>query len=190
MTDTHTIHVHKRNRNNFSVLLLLVPSIVFVLVLTALIKVNQKLRSVISEPLVQNEVVEELVPFTIGRTQMSVWISDTPQKLSQGLSGKSSLPDDVGMLFIFPKQDIRPTFWMKDMYFDIEIIWINDGKISQITSASAPESSTPDQYLKLYVPADPIDMVLEVNTGFSQKYNIKPGDRIKVPSLSQTQSDL
>ncbi len=44
--------------------------------------------------------------------------------LRQGLSGRDSLPTDYGMLFVFPKSDIYE-FWMKDMKFPLDIIWIN-----------------------------------------------------------------
>ena len=44
--------------------------------------------------------------------------------LRQGLSGRASLPTDHGMLFVFSKSDIYE-FWMKDMKFPLDIIWIN-----------------------------------------------------------------
>ena len=54
-----------------------------------------------------------------------------------GLSGYAGLPEDAGMLFVFP-EPIQPTFWMKGMLFAIDIIWIRDGTVVQIHESATP----------------------------------------------------
>src|SRR5216684_3115219 len=48
-----------------------------------------------------------------------------------GLSKFSKIDKDKGMLFLFEKPDFYP-FWMKDMKFPIDIIFIKDDKIVTI----------------------------------------------------------
>lgn len=115
--------------------------------------------------------------------EISVEIADTADKKAKGLSGRKSLDKGSGMLFIFPK-DTEPAFWMKDMFFPIDIIWINDDKITQIDkNVTNPTSGTDDSQLPLYRPSLPIDYVLEVNAGFSDKNNFEVGDPIDLSSI-------
>src|SRR5690242_15708811 len=67
---------------------------------------------------------DTLYPIEIGGQQIYVKKADTPAKQQQGLSGTASLPLDQGMLFIFPK-DGTYAFWMKDMNYSLDIIWID-----------------------------------------------------------------
>lgn len=116
---------------------------------------------------------------TVGDSSLKVTLANDEEERKMGLSGKSTLPEGEGMLFVFDKQDFFPSFWMKDMLISIDIIWINDGKVTKIDKNLAPPSKdTPDSELNLYYPAKPIDYVLEVNAGFSDKNNIKAGDSV------------
>ena len=114
---------------------------------------------------------------------ISVNISDTPEKRSKGLSKKESLNEKEGMLFIFDKKDETPIFWMKDMFISLDIIWINDGKIVQIDENIAPEKNTPDDKLTRYSPRSSVDYVLEVNSGFCDKYELNTGDNVDLSQI-------
>lgn len=107
----------------------------------------------------------------IGNVELKVKIADSPQERSKGLSGISSLPENEGVFFVFAEKDTTPSFWMKDMLIPLDIIWINDGKIVKIDK-NVPISD-PN---KLYSPSQPIDYVLEVNAGFSDKNGLEVGD--------------
>lgn len=112
-------------------------------------------------------------------TEISVDVSDTSEKRSKGLSGKESLNEKEGMLFVFDKEDEKPTFWMKGMLISIDIIWIDNEKIIQIDkNIEAPQKDTSDNKLTKYSPKVPVDYVLEVNSGFSDKYGFSIGDRV------------
>lgn len=101
--------------------------------------------------------------------------------ISKGLGGRKSLASGSGMLFDFPQKDILPKFWMKDMYFPIDIIWINNNKITGI-SKNVPNLSpdTKDSDLPLYSAPGVIDYVLEVNAGFSDENGFSTGDDVKI----------
>lgn len=110
----------------------------------------------------------------IGGKIINVEIADTNEKRELGLSGHTPLKDNQGMLFVFDKTGKYP-FWMKDMLFPLDIIWISeDFKIVYIEK-NAQINSFPntfgDDKEALYV--------LEVNAGFSEKNNLKTGDQIK-----------
>jgi uncharacterized protein len=113
--------------------------------------------------------------------KMKVTAVSSAETRAKGLSGTSSLAEDRGMLFVFDTKDVSPTFWMKDMIIPIDIIWINDGRIVQIDkSIEAPVAGTPDSKLKLYKSKSPIDFVLEVNAGFSDRNGLTVGDEVIV----------
>ncbi len=113
----------------------------------------------------------------IGEIVIPVEVAKTEMQRKKGLSNKESLPEGQGVLFVFAQKDIRPPFWMKDMNFAIDIIWIDDDKIVEIDkNIQPPAKDTPDSELTLYTPNQPIDYVLEVNAGFSEENNIEVGD--------------
>ena len=116
---------------------------------------------------------------TVGSVPLKVGVANDEAERKEGLSGKSSLPEAEGLLFDFGQKDIFPSFWMRGMLIPIDIIWINDGKITKIDKNLAPpEKDTPDSSLELYYPDKPIDYVLEVNAGFSDKNSLKVGDSV------------
>lgn len=89
---------------------------------------------------------------------------------ARGLSGRESLGENKGMLFIFPESGLYP-FWMKDMKFPIDIIWISEfGKVVHIKKNALPTS-----YPDLFVSEDLAKYVLEVPNGFTDKHDIKVG---------------
>ena len=100
--------------------------------------------------------------------------AETAEEKQQGLSGREKICENCGMLFIFDKKDIR-SFWMKDMKFSIDIIWINSDKIVKITeNAKLPQGEN----IPAYSSDKKVNFVLEVNAGFCEKNNIKVGDKV------------
>lgn len=110
----------------------------------------------------------------IGEKLVKVEIADTAIKQMQGLSDRKSLKNDEGMLFIFQNKQIR-SFWMKNMNFPLDIIWIDDGKIVKIDKDCPPKGDVPDI---TYSSLIPVNYVLEMNAGFSESNNVNIGDKI------------
>jgi uncharacterized membrane protein (UPF0127 family) len=134
-------------------------------------------KQTILTPYLQHKNIT-LKEITIGQTHVMVTIADTDITRSHGLSNVTSLAKNEGMLFMFPQPGIY-TFWMKDMKFALDFIWVNNGKVVQIdANIPAPDINTPDNQLKLYKSKFPVDSVLEVNAGFALKSNIKVGDKV------------
>jgi len=115
----------------------------------------------------------------INENKFNVLIADDIAKRSKGLSILNYLKEDEGMLFIFDYAD-KYGFWMKDMKFAIDIIWIKDNKIVDITTNIEPEPNKSIFNLKTYYPSEAVDKVLEVAAGVVEKYNIKIGDTIQI----------
>jgi uncharacterized membrane protein (UPF0127 family) len=102
-----------------------------------------------------------------GDLEIPVSVADTSEEQEQGLSGTLFLPPNTGKLFVFNTDD-RYGFWMKDMRYPIDIIWIDkDMRIVDITHDIASDS-----YPKIFYPSVPVRYVLEVNAGFSTVHQL------------------
>jgi uncharacterized protein len=108
----------------------------------------------------------------IGNHEFEVEVADTPISRAGGLSGRESLDLDKGMLFVFDSPG-RPGFWMKDMNFSIDIIWIIG-----FQEKAEPQTDKSVFTLTTYYPPGEIDRVLEINAGLVERYGIKPGDKV------------
>ena len=128
---------------------------------------------------------------TLGKVRVPVAIADEGPEITRGLSGTLSLPKNEGMFFIFEKPD-RYRFWMPDMHFPIDIIWIEEEKpgtagsgSARVVGIAAEVSNEFDPVNpKFYLPPTPVRYVLEVNAGFAARNGIAPGTFVKI-ELSQ-----
>lgn len=110
----------------------------------------------------------------INHTKIQVEVADTDEKRTKGLSRHTPLKENKGMLFVFPTSNYYG-FWMKDMEFDLDLIWIENFKIVEIT-----ENVSHNNQGIIYKPKKIVDKVLEVNAGFVRKNGIKIGDILKI----------
>ena len=114
---------------------------------------------------------EEGERLKIGDKKIRVEVRDTEAERAQGLSGRESLGEDEGMLFVFEKPGIYG-FWMKEMKFGLDFIWIRDNKVMEVMENVGVERMD-------IQPHEAVDQVLEVNSGFVAKHSIKVGDSVK-----------
>ncbi len=112
----------------------------------------------------------------LNNCSIRVEIADTPALRQRGLSGRKSLADNAGMLFTIERPDYH-SFWMKDMKFPLDLIWILNGKIVDITPHVLPPAG-PVRQLTRYRPSSPADRVLEIKAGVAEKCGVKVGDEI------------
>ena len=117
---------------------------------------------------------------TINGHNFKVNVAGSQKEREIGLSQIADLPQDQGMIFIFEKPAYY-SFWMKNMKFPIDIIYINDDKIVTIKGKVQPPTSQEGSII--YTPSDPADKVLEINAGLSEKYNFTKGDKVKIDNL-------
>jgi len=127
--------------------------------------------------------VNEKPKVVIGNATIFVDVAKTTEDQQKGLSGRESLQQNEGMLFLF-EDDTYQGFWMKDMLIPIDIIWIKDGRIIYIHNNVNPQPGVPDEKLTLYAPPVAIDRVLEVNAGFSERNGIEVGDSVDISALN------
>lgn len=112
----------------------------------------------------------------INNQMIKVEIAQTVNQQRQGLSNRVSLGENEGMLFKFSDYKIR-SFWMKEMNFPLDIVWIKDDKIVGI-EANVPYPFEKDSQLPLYKSPTVVNYVLEVNAGFCEKNKIGIGDKV------------
>lgn len=102
-------------------------------------------------------------------------VMKTAEELERGLGGRDPLPPDRAMLFVFKRDDYWP-FWMKDMKFSIDIIWL-DADLKVVT---AIKNMSPDTYPKVYFPDVPARYVIEASAGFVESNHITAGQRLDI----------
>lgn len=116
----------------------------------------------------------------ISNHNFNVTVADSQKEREIGLSQTKSLSQNQGMIFLFEKSDYH-YFWMKNMKFPIDIIYINKDQIVTIKNNAQPikdkESPT------IYSPTQPADKVLEISAGLAKKYKFKEGDKVKYENL-------
>src|SRR3989344_76503 len=114
---------------------------------------------------------------TIGNVNVIAELADNPQKQYRGLSGRESLENGKGMLFIFKNYGKYP-FVMRDMKFSIDIIWIRDNAVVDV-SENLPLPVFGNLLIE-YSPSSNINKVLEVPAEFVKANNIKIGDNLEI----------
>jgi uncharacterized protein len=114
---------------------------------------------------------------TIGSHAFDVEIVRDEKAQQIGLTKYTSIKETQGMLFIF-EQPGNYSFWMKNMKFSIDIIFIHDDTIVSIAPDAQPLKNDA-QSPQIYKPGEPTDKVLEIQSGLSKKSNIKVGDKVK-----------
>ena len=109
--------------------------------------------------------------------EISVEVADTLKKRSLGLGKRTSLKKGWGMLFVFEKRKPH-RFWMKDMQFPLDIIWLDNHRIVHIIHNAKPTNSKDEPE----VMTSPVsaNFVLEIAAGMAAKLLLKTGQRMKI----------
>jgi uncharacterized membrane protein (UPF0127 family) len=105
-----------------------------------------------------------------GGVSLRIDYATTPVEREKGLGGRTSVPADYGMLFVFLKDD-KYGFWMKDMLVPIDIFWLN----AQGQVVSIAEDVTISTYPSVFYPNMPARYVLETAAGFAQAHSVATG---------------
>jgi len=144
------------------------PFTLFVIVLTLLFAGGLRIQ----QALALRKVVWADV--TVRGKTISVEVADTDAKREKGLGERDSLAPDHGMYFPFPAAQYW-VFWMKGMRFPIDIVWIQDGKVVDVTPEVQVDAGLP---LKTYSPTAPADAVLELDAGAARQIGLRKGDEV------------
>jgi uncharacterized protein len=124
----------------------------------------------------QSASVSGIMPPTalldVGNRQILVEIAGDDASRTRGLSYRDSLDPDRGMYFMFTSSTVQ-YFWMYQMKFPLDIIFINDERIvSVLSNVPNPKGMLPPTIVNSHVPAN---RVLEVNAGKAAEWGIKEG---------------
>lgn len=110
------------------------------------------------------------------RVPVEVEIADTDAERQTGLMGRTVLPEDAGMLFVF-EGDQALSFWMRDTLIPLSIAYIDaQGRIVDIQDMQSLDDVPPH-----YVSAEPARYALEVNQGFFEERGVTVGDTVELP---------
>lgn len=112
------------------------------------------------------------------KTEFRALVLDTPQTQKQGLSGKTwdEFPGDHAAIFLFEKPQLQ-YFWMKDMRFPLDFLWVRDNQIIGIDE-NIPEPASNNNEIYRINSNDTADMVIELHAGTVKEFSIKIGDQI------------
>lgn len=116
---------------------------------------------------------KQLPKAIINGVEIELEIARTPEEQARGLSGRGSLEANAGMLFVYGTPAV-PGFWMKEMNFPIDIIWIDENK--KIVDMS--ENPAPETFPQVFYSRSPVLYVLEVNANWAKDHNVSSGDTV------------
>ena len=116
----------------------------------------------------------KLLTMQIGKANIKYETARTAKEVELGLSYRKDLPQGQGMLFVFPGKGFR-TFWMNEMLFPLDIIWIADNRVVQIDK-NVPIKT--NGAWTLVNPNYPADKVLELKGGEAERLGISVSDSV------------
>lgn len=106
-------------------------------------------------------------------TRFLLTVADTDSKRAKGLGGRKYMSQDQGMLFVYD-QPGKQCFWMKDMHFALDIVWMDvTKKVVHIARTVRPET-----YPHVICPAVPAQYVIELRAGQATSLDMQTGDTL------------
>ncbi len=113
--------------------------------------------------------------FLPGGRAITAELAVSPEQRQTGLMFRDKINPDQGMLFLFEREG-RHSFWMKNMQFAIDILWLDrDKRIVHIEKSVPPCES---ENCPSYAPETPALYVLELAAGCAELYDLKLYQRI------------
>ncbi|WP_374764655.1 DUF192 domain-containing protein [Yunchengibacter salinarum] len=113
------------------------------------------------------------------RHAFTVELARDPESRAQGLMYRRSLDDGKGMLFLFPDAE-RRSFWMRNTYIPLDILFIRaGGRIANVVANARPRTDTPRRSRGRAV------AVLEIRGGLAEELGIEAGDRVLHPYINE-----
>lgn len=120
----------------------------------------------------ENESYKNKKKASLGECVINLEIASEEEKRRKGLSNRDSMCSNCGMLFLFEKEGDY-FFWMKDMRFPIDIIWLRNNEVVYIAQNVSHQSKG------VYSAKEKADKVLELNANDVSRCSIKIGDKLK-----------
>jgi uncharacterized protein len=99
-------------------------------------------------------------------------VVSTPEERAKGLMYITYLPENEGMLFVFPKSE-KQTFWMKNTPLPLDLIFIDD----KFNVVGIVDNATPFSEKRLSVD-EKSKYIIEINGGLASKKGIEKGSKV------------
>ena len=160
--------------------IILCVAVFMLIVMRLAVMMSHKTPEVVTATTTINTTQMDMGTLTVASSTFSVMIAQTPDETTRGLSGMTSLPQDKGMLFIFDDNIVRG-FWMPDMHFAIDMVWID----SNWRVIGIAQHATPESYPKVFYSNGPAKYVLEVSDGASRTWGIATGTQLIFTAKAQ-----
>lgn len=128
---------------------------------------------------VQNASQITLYPLKLSDQEIDVELACSVEEQSKGLMFRSELPQNQGMLFVFP-QERTLSFWMKNTLIPLDIAYIDaQGKIIDIQQMQ-PQTTT------AHPSKAPAKYALEMNQHWFKENKIEPGTVLTLPACPES----
>jgi uncharacterized protein len=111
-----------------------------------------------------------------------VEVAATQEDRERGLSGRTHLSINEGMLFLFDTPGFY-SFWMKDMLFPIDIVWLDGNRIVGVTERIDPQVGALESTLAVLTPPQPVTRVLELAAGRARLLGAAAGGMVSIRTL-------
>ncbi|MEI7473484.1 MAG: DUF192 domain-containing protein [bacterium] len=116
----------------------------------------------------------KIVKVKINDVKVSLEVADNDKDRETGLMNRKTLSEHQGMLFLFDKtQEVY--FWMKNVNFPLDMLFVRKNKIVNFYSKVPTCKATT---CPIYPSSEQVDSVIELKSGFCEKYKIKIGQKI------------
>lgn len=107
-----------------------------------------------------------------GCYRFDIWLAVRRDQQVRGLMHVRHMPDDAGMLFVYPQSDYH-SMWMKNTFIPLDMIFARgDGTIANIVTDTVPQS------LESIGSEEPVRFVLELNAGTSERLHIDENSKL------------
>ncbi len=108
---------------------------------------------------------------------LTLEVANTTEEREQGLMHRESLPDNHGMLFVFPDEKVRP-FWMKNTLIPLDMIFISSNLTVLNVEEAYTQPNATDEELTIYTSDGPAKYVIETHRGFAAEHGIEAGTEV------------
>ncbi len=151
--------------------------LLIVLSLTIIVAVGIFILANLTKPIDQQAVMFSEADAQIAGKNLILLLANEPAEYQQGLSGlaREDLLVD-GMWFVFSTAEERE-FWMPDMKFNLDVMWMQGGMIVKIDE-NVPAPLEGEEPVHMTSSPHKVDMVIELPAGRVDELGFKLGDRM------------
>jgi uncharacterized protein len=129
-----------------------------------------------ADPTGRLKLARRRVTFPDAGASVDAELARSDSETERGLMYRKNMGEDEGMLFFIEEKKIQ-TFWMHNTCIPLDMLFIDDDGVIVGAVESAPVLDDGQQAIDC-----PSRYVLEVNAGWVRRHNVKPGQRVVLPS--------